>query len=202
MIDTELLASNHFQRGFFFSSFELLPKSVKTSSPVWSGGYSSHAPRIAKACWRPAAKRTPGRQCGNWTGAAYANRSKLEYFKCHQDSKKRQQDLSLEARLKMECDKMVKSEVTTLVLPRMVRTKQQILQRKKCFVFVAGEKQMSGSEEAIKQVIEEERAHQFWKYQRDAFMSISKIRHFRCFGDYKDRTNLNSQHWSIANICG
>ena len=75
----------------------------------------------------------------------------------------------------MECDKMVKSEVTTLVLLRMVLTKQQTLPRETFFVFVAGEKQMSGPEEAITQVIKEERARQFWKYQRGAFKLIANV---------------------------
>ena len=44
------------------------------------------------------------------------------------------------------------------------------------------------------------RSRQFWKYQRGAFLSISKMYHFRCFGDFRFRMNLNSRHQSLTNV--
>ena len=70
------------------------------------------------------------------------NKYSLEHVKGHQDRTARAEDLSLEARLNVECDEMAK-DTAREPMTRKLRHKTQELPLEKAHVFIAGRKQTS-----------------------------------------------------------
>ena len=70
------------------------------------------------------------------------NKFSLEHMKGHNDREAKAEDLSLEARLNVECDEMAKNAVRGS-MTRELRHKTQELPLEKACVFIAGRKQTS-----------------------------------------------------------
>ena len=80
------------------------------------------------------------------------NKYSLEKVRGHQDRTTRVEDLSLEARLNVECDKMAKEAVRG-PMTREPRDKRQQLPLVKVCVFIAGRKQTSDPMKDLKRQI-------------------------------------------------
>ena len=80
------------------------------------------------------------------------NTYSLEHVKGHQDRTATAEDLSLEARLNVECDKMTKEAVRGSIT-RELRDKAQQLPLEKACVFIAGRKQTSDPKNGLKRQI-------------------------------------------------
>ena len=80
------------------------------------------------------------------------NKYSLEHMMGHQDRTARAEDLSLEARLNVECDEMANDAVSGL-MTRELRHKIQELPLEKACVFIAGRKQTSGPKKDPKKQI-------------------------------------------------
>ena len=80
------------------------------------------------------------------------NKYILEHVKGHQDRTARSEDLSLEARLNVECNEMAKEAVRGLVTSEL-RHKTQELSLEKVCVFIAGRKQTSDPKHDLKRQI-------------------------------------------------
>ena len=81
------------------------------------------------------------------------NKYSLEHVRRHQDRTVRFEDLSLEAQLNVECEKMAKEEVRGS-MARELRDKRQQLPLKMACVFVAGRKYTSDPKKDLKRQIE------------------------------------------------
>ena len=80
------------------------------------------------------------------------NKYSLEHVKGHQDRNTRPEDLSLEARLNVECGEMAKNAVRES-MTRQLRHKTQELPLEKACVFIAGRKQTSDPKKDSKKQI-------------------------------------------------
>ena len=80
------------------------------------------------------------------------NKYSFEHVKGHQDRTARAEDLSLEARLNVECDEMAKDAVKGS-MTRELRQKPQELPLEKACVFIAGRKQTSDPKKDLKRQI-------------------------------------------------